>query len=141
MLIIIQNINLNVIESCVINQFTFGSEANTCCLTSQTSRSDGNCKLLNTFNSGTCTRTRSHPSRGSGGGSSSKPSPPAKIGAWSMLQFVLFFSKLFDSTIICCVISAHFRYFAYGNMPSTLFITLFTPSKSPFVFSLTLFNE
>lgn len=70
---------------------TFGSEANTCCLTSQTNRSDGNCKHLNTFNSGTWTRTKSHPSRGSGGGSSSKPPPPANIGAWSIILWAIFF--------------------------------------------------
>lgn len=70
---------------------TFGSEANTCCLTSQTNRSDGNCKHLNTFNSGTWTRTKSHPSRGSGGGSSSKPPPPANIGAWSIILWTFFF--------------------------------------------------
>lgn len=51
---------------------TLGSDAKTCCFTSQTRRSDGNCKHLYTFNSGTCIRTRSHPSFGSGGESSSK---------------------------------------------------------------------
>lgn len=69
--------------------FTFGNDANTCCLTSQTRRSDGNCSDLKTFNSGTCTRTKSHPSRGSGGGSSSKPSPPAKIGDWSIFYLLI----------------------------------------------------
>lgn len=86
---------VNVIKcSLIIFFITFGSDANTCCFTSQMSRSDGNCKHLNTFNSGTWTRTKSHPSRASGGGSSSKPSPPANIGAWSIFCG-------------CCIISVY----------------------------------
>lgn len=83
---------------------TFGNDANTCCFTSQINRSDGNCKLLNTFNSGTWTRTNSHPSRGSGGGSSSNPSPPAKIGAWSMALFAVVL-LMYDGGGGCCCCS------------------------------------
>lgn len=84
--------------------FTFGNDANTCCLTSQTRRSDGNCSDLKTFNSGTCTRTKSHPSRGSGGGSSSKPSPPAKIGDWSIVYLLVLVFFRFSH---CCVLDSN----------------------------------
>lgn len=69
---------------------TFGSDARTCCFTSQTSRSDGNCRHLETFSSGTWIRTSSQPSRGSGGGSSSKPTACSMV-IWSeMCVWVLF---------------------------------------------------
>lgn len=65
----------NVFYACRI-VLTFGNEASTCCLTSQTRRSDGNWRHLYTFSSGTWIRTSSHPSRGSGGGSSSNAPGP-----------------------------------------------------------------
>lgn len=80
-------------------------------MTSQTNRSDGNCKHLNTFNSGTWTRTKSHPSRGSGGGSSSNPPPPANIGAWSMIFAFLVFSQIF-CFIFCSLSSIKFKLIA-----------------------------
>lgn len=86
--IYLRSIKEQLRENRVLCVRTFGNDANTCCFTSQINRSDGNCKHLNTFNSGTWTRTNSHPSRGSGGGSSSKLlplPPPAIIGAWSIL--------------------------------------------------------
>lgn len=61
---------MKIMKMCTL---TLGNDASTCCLTSQTRRSDGNCKHLYTFSSGTWIRTNSQPSRGSGGGSSSKP--------------------------------------------------------------------
>lgn len=79
---------------------TFGNEANTCCLTSHTIRSVGNCKHFDTFNSGTWMRTRSHPSRCSGGGESSSLSNGI-VTVWSIMVSIIFSHS--PHFVCCCI--------------------------------------
>lgn len=124
---------VNVIECNKTFVITFGSDANTCCLTSQISLSDGNCKHLKTFNSGTWTRTKSHPSRASGGRSSSNPSPPANIGAWSIFNE---FRQSVDISFEILRFSSCYRQHAKHFLQQTVLTSFYG-----FYFSLVFWNN